>query len=218
MDVIVLLQCRQHSKIIKQMKYLLSLILLVLLTACGDEVPELSKLPDDAVILAFGDSLTNGNGAERNESYPAVLASLSARKVINDGISGEESEAGLERLPASLEQYQPQLLILCHGGNDMLRKKSLAKMEANIRQMIQLAQDKNIPVVLLGVPKPGIFLSTFEAYKKIAESTGVIFIDDLMLKVLKDESLKSDSVHPNKDGYRKMAETIYSVLQESGAL
>ncbi len=200
------------------MKILLSLIVYVLLSACGDSVPELSKLSNNAVILAFGDSLTHGNGAKENESYPAVLGILSGRKVVNAGISGEESEPGLKRLPDLLEEYQPKLLILCHGGNDLLRKKNVGKMESNIRQMIQLAKDKNIPVVLLSVPKPGLFLSSSEVYRNIADTMDVIFIEDLILEVLADKSLKSDTVHPNKDGYRVMAETIYSVLQESGAL
>jgi lysophospholipase L1-like esterase len=200
------------------MKILLNIIVIILLSACGDDAPELSRLSSNDVILAFGDSLTHGNGAKENESYPAVLQQLSGRKVINAGISGEESEPGLKRLPAALEEYKPQLLILCHGGNDLLRKKDIGKMESNIRQMIQLAKDKNIPVVLLGVPRPGLFLSPYEVYKKIADSTDIIFIEDLIPEVLGDNALKSDSVHPNKDGYRVMAETIYSVLQDSGAL
>ncbi len=201
-----------------KIKVLISVIILILISACGDDAPKLSRLSTDAVILAFGDSLTNGNGAKEGESYPAVLESLTGRKVINAGVSGEESTEGLARLTDALEEYQPKLLILCHGGNDLLRKKNAAKMETNVRAMIQLAKDKNIPVVLLGVPKPGLFLSTAEVYKSIAESTNVIFIENLVLDVLKDKTLKSDTVHPNKDGYRVMADTINSVLQESGAL
>ncbi len=196
----------------------LSFVFVVLLSACGDDAPSISKLASDAVILAFGDSLTHGNGAKENESYPAVLQELTGRKVINAGISGEESEPGLNRLPGLLEQHKPQLLILCHGGNDLLRKKDINKMESNIRNMIQLAKDKNIPVVMLGVPKPGLFLSSFEVYKKIADSMKVVFIEDLIPDVLGDNGLKSDTVHPNKDGYRVMAETINSVLRESGAI
>ena len=197
---------------------LLSIVFVVLLGACGDDAPSLSKLPSDAVILAFGDSLTHGNGAKENESYPAVLQELSGRKVINAGISGEESEPGLRRLPGLLEQYKPQMLILCHGGNDLLRKKNINKMETNIRNMIQLAKDNNIPVIMLGVPKPGLFLSSFEVYKTIADSTEIIFIEDVIPDVLGDNSLKSDRVHPNKAGYRVMAQTIHSVLKKSGAI
>jgi len=200
-------------------KLFLSVIVIIALSACGGtDAPTLSKLPDDAVILAFGDSLTHGNGAKENESYTAVLAGLISRKVINAGISGEESEPGLKRLPSLLEKHSPQMLILCHGGNDLLRKKNINKMEANIRNMIQLAKDRNIPVVMLGVPKPGLFLSSFEVYKKIADSTDIIFIEDVIPEVLGDNALKSDTVHPNKEGYRVMAETINEVLRESGAL
>jgi len=138
--------------------------------------------------------------------------------VINAGVSGEESKAGLERLPALLEEHQPTLLILCHGGNDFLRKRDPGKMEANLREMIGLAKSKNIPVVLLGVPRPGLFLSSAEVYERIAESSDVVFIEDLVADVLGDKSLKSDTVHPNKAGYQVMAEQIHGVLREVGAL
>ena len=191
--------------------------LLFLFSACSDE-KVFAKLPADAVILAFGDSLTHGNGASAEESYPAVLSSLSGRQIINAGVSGEESAAGLERLPALLEKHQPKLMILCHGGNDILRKKDMGKMEANVREMISLAGTKNIPVVLLGVPRFGLFLSSADVYAKIAESSDVVFIEDLIADVLGDNGLKSDTVHPNKEGYRVMAENIYEVLQQAGAL
>ena len=194
------------------------LTFILFITGCGEDAPSLSRLSTDAVILAFGDSLTEGYGAKQHESYPAILQQLSGRKVINAGITGEESAPGLKRLPGVLAQHKPELLILCHGGNDMLRKRSMSQMEANIRSMIKLAGDKNIPVVLLGVPKPGLFLSSYEVYEKIADNTDVIFIEDLIPEVLGDNSLKSDAVHPNKDGYRVMAEAIYKVLKESGAL
>jgi acyl-CoA thioesterase I len=199
-------------------KIVIGFIVLLLLGACGDAAPELPKLSGDAVILAFGDSLTYGKGAKENESYPDVLESLTGRSVINEGISGEVSAEGLLRLPELLDEYQPDLLVLCHGGNDLLRKQNLTTMESNVRKMIQLAKARNIPVVLLGVPKPGVFLSTYEGYNEIASETGVVFIENLILDVLTDNSLKSDSVHPNKNGYKVMAETIYSTLQESGAL
>ena len=200
------------------MKILLNFLIIILLTACGSDTPQLSKLSTNAVILAFGDSLTEGVGAKESESYPALLQSLSGRKVINAGISGEQSAPGLARLPALLEEHQPELLILCHGGNDILRKKSMAKMEENVTAMIQLAKDKNIPVVLLGVPNFGLFLSSYKGYKTVADSTGVIFIEDVISNILSDDALKADSVHPNKDGYKIMAERIYSVLQDAGAL
>ncbi len=198
--------------------YIFILLVVSVLTACGDDGPGLAPLDGDAVVLAFGDSLTEGYGARKNESYPARLAQLSGLNVVNAGISGEISALGLKRFPGLLEQHAPDLVILCHGGNDMLRKQSMNDMEQNIRAMIGLAQAQGAEVVLLGVPKPGLFLSSFEVYERIAADTGVVFIDDLIPEVLGDKSLKSDTVHPNGNGYLHMAETIHAVLQEQGAL
>lgn len=192
------------------------LLCLLLVAACGDQ-QKLPRLPADATILAFGDSLTYGHGVTAQLSYPAVLEQLSGITVINAGISGEVSAEGLQRLPSLLEEYQPRLLILCHGGNDILRKRDLDKMAANINAMIDLASQKDIPVVLLGVPRPGLFLSSADVYRKVAESNEVLFIDDLIPDVLSKKSLKSDAVHPNAAGYRAIAEHIHATLARAGA-
>jgi len=202
-------------KITHQIIYFL---LLLLLTACGDSQQQLSPLPADAVILAFGDSLTFGTGASKGESYPAVLETSVNRKVINAGVPGELSVQGLKRLPKFLDKYQPALLILCHGGNDILQKFDLAKAEANIRQMIDLAKNRNIPVILLGVPKPGLFLNDAKLYNNIADNTKVTYIPNLIAKILSDASMKSDPVHPNNTGYSKMASILTITLKNSGAL
>ena len=197
--------------------YLYVLLMLIGLTGCSSD-PELPHLKNDAVILSFGDSLTSGTGANKAESYPAYLEQLISRKVINAGVPGELSEQGLKRLPALLEEHQPDLLILCHGGNDLLRKKDLAQMGANIRAMIQLARDRNIPVVMLGVPQPSIILSSAKIYREIAKSTGTLLIEDIIADVLGDNSLKSDQAHPNSQSYRQIAEEIYTVLKDAGAV
>ena len=197
--------------------FLLSIVILIA-SGCGEKNSSLSPLSSSSVILAYGDSLTYGYNVKRSESYPAKLEVLTGISVINSGVSGEVSAQGLKRLPKVLDEHHPQLLILCHGGNDLLRKMDLEEMESNIRGMIQLSLDRDIPVILLGVPKPGIFLSSFDIYKKIANSMNIIFIEDLISDVLGDKSLKTDSIHPNKKGYNVMAEEIYSLLLDKGAI
>tara|TARA_B100001250_G_C19772780_1_gene778023 strand:- start:910 stop:1533 length:624 start_codon:yes stop_codon:yes gene_type:complete len=197
--------------------FLLSIVILIA-SGCGEKNSSLSPLSSSSVILAYGDSLTYGYNVKRSESYPAKLEVLTGISVINSGVSGEVSAQGLKRLPKVLDEHHPQLLILCHGGNDLLRKMDLEEMESNIRSMIQLSLDRDIPVILLGVPKPGIFLSSFDVYKKITNSMNIIFIEDLISDVLGDKSLKSDSIHPNKKGYNVMAEEIYSLLLDKGAI
>lgn len=198
--------------------YLLVAVVLIVLPGCGTDTPQLPPLSGDAVILAFGNSLTHGTGAPGEASYPFVLEQLSARTVINAGVPGEVSAQGLKRLPDLLDQHSPDLLILCHGGNDILRKKNMADMQNNLRTMIAAARERDIPVLMLAVPKFGLFPSAAPEYREVAESTGVLFIEDLVPEILRDKSLKSDTVHPNADGYGVMARAIHRKLQAAGAL
>ena len=191
---------------------------ILLLHACGSETPELSLLPSGSTILAFGDSLTYGTGARSRESYPAILEVLTGYKIINSGNPGELSERGLKRFRDTLDKSNPQLIILCHGGNDILKRKDLNQAKQNIMSMINMANERNIPVVLLGVPNFGIFLNSAPFYNEIAEETGVIYMPDLIPDILSDAELKSDHVHPNARGYRVMAEKIKMKLAEAGAI
>ena len=199
------------------LKYFLFSLLLGLLVACSAE-PPFQPLSASATVLAFGDSLTAGNGAPQQGSYPAQLSRMINLSVINGGVSEEESHEGRDRLANLLDQYRPELLILCHGGNDLLRKRPLAQLEENLEAMIIMAQQRGIQVLLLGVPSPGIFLSGNKVYETVADNTGVELITDLIADVLSQPALKSDTIHPNEAGYTEIAETITSELQKLGAI
>jgi lysophospholipase L1-like esterase len=188
------------------------------LAGCGGSAPKLSKLPADAVVLAFGDSLTFGTGAQPEASYPAVLEKLIGRKVWSAGVPGEVSAAGLARLPSALDYYQPKLLILCHGGNDFLQKLGDAQAAENLRAMIRLARERGIDVVLIAVPKPGLFPAPPDFYAEIAKEFRLPYEDAALKAILRDKELKSDVAHPNARGYARLAEAIAALLKKSGAL
>ena len=196
----------------------ISALLVAGLVACGGSGPPMARLADDAVVLAFGDSLTYGTGAAKDDSYPAQLERGIQRKVVNAGVPGETSGAGLERLAEVLEEVKPALLILCHGGNDFLRKMDEARAASNVRAMIALAREKDIPVVLLATPKPTLPPSVPAFYRQIAEEMGVGFEEAVVKKVLTDRDLKSDLVHPNAEGYRLIAKALEKMLRRSGAV
>jgi lysophospholipase L1-like esterase len=188
------------------------------LAACGGSSTKIDKLATADVVLAFGDSLTFGTGAKPDESYPAVLERTIARKVANGGIPGETSEEGLRRLPQALDEVRPRLLILCHGGNDFLRRLDERRAAQNIRAMIRLARERGIAVVLIAIPKPGLPPSIPAFYGEIAAELRLPFEDVIVKSVLFDASLKSDMVHPNARGYERMAAAVEKVLRKSGAL
>jgi acyl-CoA thioesterase-1 len=191
---------------------------LALLPGCGGSTPRLSRLSADAVILAFGDSLTFGTGAQPESSYPAVLEQLVGRKVSSSGVPGEVSAAGLARLPSALEQHQPQLLILCHGGNDLLRKLGEQQAAENLRAMIRLARKQGVEVVLIGVPKPGLFPSPPDFYPDIAREFSLPYEAAALKTILRDNDLKSDLAHPNAKGYARLAQALAALLKKSGAV
>ena len=196
---------------------LLLLPVALLLAACSSQ-PQLPKLAPDATILAFGDSLTYGSGASRDESYPAVLSQLTGLEVINAGVPGEVTSQGVKRLPDLLDEHLPQLLILCHGGNDLIRKQDLNRAAENLRSMIRMTRERGIAVVMLAVPKPGLFMKPPEFYEEIATEMKLPIAVDTIPDILSDRSLKSDTIHPNSDGYRLMAEEIFRLMNDAGAL
>ena len=194
-----------------------ALLLLLQLAACS-KTPRIPPLAADAVILAFGDSLTYGTGAGESESYPAVLEKLSGRRVVNAGIPGELSEAGLKRLPEILDREKPVLLLLCHGGNDLLQKIDQSVTAGNLREMIRIAREKGVSVVLLSVPAPDLSFAPPAYYAEIAKETGTPIESRALPRILGKSSLKSDHIHPNAAGYRVLADSVYDLLKKSGAL
>jgi acyl-CoA thioesterase-1 len=201
------------------MKKTFLLTIFLLMTACSESSIHLTKLPEDAVILAFGDSLTYGTGASTGHDYPGILAELTARKVINEGVPGEISGGGLKRLPALLDQYRPALLILIHGGNDMLRNIPNEQTADNLNRMITEANSRHIEVVMLGVPKLNLLtLNSADFYETITETRQIPADLNTLPDILGDNSLKSDMIHPNDAGYQLMANNIFNLLKQAGAL
>lgn len=187
---------------------------LLLLAGCGKPAA-IRPLTADSTVLAFGDSLTFGTGARPEESYPAVLAGLLGCTVVNAGVPGEVTAEGLARLPAILDETRPALVILCHGGNDFLRRQGREAIKANLRRMIALVQGRGIDLVLLGVPEPGILVSTSPLYGELAEEFKVPYDEGLVRDILTDRALKSDHVHPNAAGYRQLAESVATLIREA---
>jgi lysophospholipase L1-like esterase len=188
------------------------------LAACSDAPPPLPRLGADDVVLAFGDSITYGSGAGPEESYPKVLAQLIGRHVVGAGVPGEITAKGVQRLPGVLDEVQPKILLLCLGGNDMLRKVEPVATESNLRTMVRMARDRGIAVVLIAVPKPALFGGNASFYQAIAKEDDLHLESEILKDILYDNEFKADPIHPNAKGYRRMAEAIAELLRKAGAV
>lgn len=214
-----MVKIRLHSKKDYQHSLLVFISLMIIafsLTSC--EQRTITRIHDDGVILAFGDSLTVGVGTTPTTDYPTVLARLSGRTVINSGVSGEVSAQGLLRLPEVLEQTDPQLIILLEGGNDILRNKDHRQIKQNLAAMIEYAQQNHIDVVLIGVPAKNILFSVAPFYNELAEEYSLVYAEDLLSNLLRNPRYKSDAIHLNQQGYAILAESIHKLLIARGAL
>ena len=147
----------------------------------------LKQLNKQQSILAFGDSLTYGYGAEETQSYPAQLSQLLNLTIINAGINGETSEQGLNRLAGLLEEHQPQLLLLCHGANDMLQQLDLNQMQINVSKMIAMAKKCNVQVFLMSVPEILPFLTNIPQYQLLAAVHHIPLQNEVIKKILKTD-------------------------------
>jgi acyl-CoA thioesterase I len=189
---------------------LLLTLLLPLFVAC-ERSP--GALPEGAVILAFGDSITYGTGADEGEGYPAVLERLLGRQVVNAGVPGETSAEGLERLPGVLAEVQPSLVILCHGGEDMTQGLDAGQLIANLQAMVRIIRGANAEVFLIAVPPPAPYFQPASFYNQIARDMEVSIEVYTLSNVLSRKEMRSEGIHPNAKGYAALAEALSKRLK-----
>jgi acyl-CoA thioesterase-1 len=214
------------------MKSFLLILLTTFLVSCSEnqttpDIVEDSTIPK--VILALGDSLTAWYGLPATDSYPAQLqAELQvlgySYEVRNAGISGDTTAWLLSRLDWTLEWDAPALVILCIGANDAFQWKNTDDIEANLRQIIEKIQAKNIPIVLGGMKAPlnlgGEYGRKYEAiFPKLAKEYDLIYMDFFLDGVALKANLNlDDRIHPNKLGYAIVVENLIEIIDDEELL
>ena len=174
-------------------------------------------------IVALGDSLTAGYGLLASQSYPALLQErIDAEgyefEVINAGVSGDTSAGGLRRLDWALEG-NVRVLIVALGANDGLRGLSVDEMQENLTAIIQRARERNVVVILAGMEAPPNYGPEYatafrQAYREVAQRERVLFLPFLLDKVAGESVLNQrDGIHPNEQGARVVADTVWAVLR-----
>lgn len=207
------------------------------LTACRGEAPKESAAPPQPEqpvapagpkkslpkIIAFGDSLTAGYGLPVEQSYPSLLQDRLDRdglsyEVVNAGVSGDTSAGGAGRIDWALEG-DVRVVILELGANDILRGQPVAAMKKNLSDIISRVKSRGAEVLLAGMEAPtnmGIEYrrAVHDAYQSLAREHDIAFLPFFLNRVAGIESLnQSDRIHPNAEGTKIVAETVYKSLK-----
>ena len=194
-----------------------------LLNGCAPPPPPLPPLGARDVVLAFGDSLTHGTGAPRGQNYPAHLSALIGREVVASGVPGEKSDRALRRFASELRRVRPALVIVCTGGNDLLRRVDESETENNLRQIAAIAKRENIPMILIAVPRASVLSYivplNHPMFARVAADEGLWLEDESLKKIYATPGMTSaDTIHPNEVGYLEMAKALAALLRRAGAV
>lgn len=175
-------------------------------------------------IVVLGDSLTAGLGLQPSQAYPALLQQKLAAAgygwdVVNAGVSGDTTAAGLDRLDWALDEPNVKILVLELGANDGLRGLPPNDMEKNLAAMIQRAQARGISVLLAGMEAPPNYGPDYTAafhrvYPDLARKYHVPLVPFLLDKVAGIPSLnQADGIHPTAAGAQIVADTVWRALK-----
>lgn len=171
-----------------------------------------NRVPLGENIISFGDSLTYGTGAGRDNSYPSHLSRLTGIPIINQGYPGDTTADALQRLEKDVLNNSPRIVLITLGGNDL--KNGIAKEQAfaNLRKIIRTIQDKGALVVIGEISIPFLSRGFSKEYEVVCRETGAVFVEDILGSIMGNSSLMSDRIHPNGKGYEIMAGKFYKAI------
>lgn len=193
----------------------------------------LLRAADRPVILAFGDSLTQGYGLHQEDGFVAQLgvwldANGSGVTLINGGVSGDTTAGGAARIDWSLTDDVDGIIVEL-GGNDLLRGIDPAVSRANLDKILQAATARKVEVLLVGLvatrnngPE---YKAAFDAmYPALAEKYGTVFAPDFFVGMLEPDGsvnrdtiralMQNDGIHPNADGVTRVVEGLGPYVEQ----
>jgi acyl-CoA thioesterase-1 len=178
-----------------------------------------------ATVMFFGDSITAGYGIGTEDAFPALIqaradsAGLPIR-VVNAGLSGETSAAGLRRIGWVLRE-PVDVFVLELGGNDALRGTDLAATRRNLQAIVDSVRSRNpaTRIVIAGMMIPPNFGAAYagafrDIFPELASANDAVLVPFLLDGVARvDGMMQADGIHPTRAGHRVMAETTWRYLE-----
>jgi len=164
-------------------------------------------------IIAFGDSLVAGYGADDGKDMVSLLSKDINQPIVNLGIDGDTTSGALARIH-QLDKYNPKVVIVLVGGNDYLQHKDMSAAFVNLGKIISYIQSKEAVVLLVGVRLNPILGNFDNQYTQLVKQYKVAYVPDALDGIIGNQKLMYDSIHPNNLGYQLLADRVLPVLQE----
>lgn len=175
-------------------------------------------------VLVVGDSISAAFGLETSQGWVHLLqqrleAEALNHRVVNASISGDTSAGGLSRLPALLDEHEPTVVILELGGNDGLRGQSPVQLKQNLAAMVEMSQQADAKVMLLGMRMPPNlgqrYTTAFaQAFDSLAEEKGLPYVPFFLEGVGGVEGMmQSDRIHPTGSAQQTLLNNVWPVLE-----
>jgi lysophospholipase L1-like esterase len=165
-------------------------------------------------IVAFGDSLVEGRGAPPGQDFVSVLAARLGTSITNAGRSGDTTRAALQRLPHDVLALNPRIVIVLLGGNDYLRRVPTEETFANLETIVTRIRQQGAAVILAGVAV-GLMSDPYAAeYDALARRTSSGLVSDILDGIQGRPGLMADAIHPNGQGYARIADRLEPVVRE----
>ncbi|MFW2589616.1 arylesterase [Sagittula sp. SSi028] len=190
-----------------------------------------SAQADTMHLLALGDSLTQGYGLPAEAGFvPQLEKWLSEQghdvQIVNGGVSGDTTAGGLSRVAWSLT---PDIdgMIVTLGGNDLLRGIDPDTSRENISGILDVAEENEVEVLLIGMSAPGNYGQDYKArfdalYPDLAEDYGTVFSEQFFAGIMENgdtpaavsEFMQADGIHPNAVGVQKIVAEVGPKVEE----
>lgn len=173
---------------------------------------------DRPLLVCFGDSLTAGHGIDPDQAYPARLQQMLDRegfnyKVVNEGVSGDTTKDGVDRL-AQVLRLHPQVVVVEFGGNDGLRGLPTAMTERNLETIVRTLKTSGAKVAMAGITLPPQYGSTYvQSFNAMFPAVANRYHVPLLPFILQDVygvpgDIQDDGVHPTAQGAVQVAANV----------
>lgn len=164
------------------------------------------------VVVAFGDSLTNGSECDC-APYPRRLAQIIGKSVLNTGVSATRAIDSVDRTQEAIDKYHPAFMLILYGVNDIIHSSEVDAIVDALRQMVGICEANQVVAVLATYPEPiegrALFaprtLLLNEGIRDLAKELGVECVDLEQEFEANPKFYEADGLHPNNEGTQLMA-------------